>query len=532
MKTLVNRLLALAVVALAGSASVLAQTSVSDTRWGDLGDGTFANPVLNADYSDPDVIRVGDKYYMTCSEFHYMGMPVLESDDMVNWTIIAQIYDHIDLDIFRDMRGYGDGTWAPAIRYHNGRFYIFVCMPSTGLYMTSAEHPEGPWEPLYHVVDVAGWEDPCPLWDDKGNAWLGHSKKGAGPIIIHRMSEDGRQLLDKGRVVYEGPVAEGTKFLMRDGYYYLSIPEGGVGTGWQMVLRSKDIYGPYEGRRVLEQGTTNVNGPHQGALVDTPDGEWWFYHFQETHPLGRVVHLQPVTWGSDGFPVIGTDYDSNGVGEPMKIVRKPDISVKVKPHHPQTDDDFSGSRLGLQWQINHNPQPGCISTTLRKGRLAIKATPANSLYDAHNQVTQKTMGYEGCATVRLFLGDMREGQRAGIACLGRTMAGVGVQLSEKDGKKSPFIYLEQNGVNTTLLPLPSRTKSVWLRLDIDAARNVQQLSYSTDGRHFTPAGPQFPERSASWKGARISLYSYTTATEPLGIAFFDDFTYDTDFLSE
>ena len=274
-----------------------------DTRWGDQGDGTFANPVLFTDYSDPDVIRVGNKYYMTGSEFHYMGMQILESDDMINWRIIGQVYDRINQDIFRNMSGYGDGTWAPALRYHDGRFYIYVCMPTTGLYMTSAEKPEGPWEPLYCVKQINGWEDPCPLWDENGNAYLGRGRVGAGAIIVHRMSPDGKTLLDDGRVVYEGPVAEGTKYHIRDGYYYLSIPEGGVGQGWQTVLRSKDIYGPYEGKRVLETGSTNINGPHQGALVDTPDGEWWFYHFQDTGALGRVVHLQPVHW-ADGWPVV------------------------------------------------------------------------------------------------------------------------------------------------------------------------------------------------------------------------------------
>lgn len=274
--------------------------------WGDRGDGTFANPVLNADYSDLDVIRVGDKYYMTCSEFHFMGMPVLESDDMVNWRIIGQVYDNIGMPGYGDMIKYAEGTWAPALRYHDGKFWIFVCTPEEGLFMTVAEDPAGPWSPLHLVKGVAKWEDPCPFWDDNGDAYLVRSRHRAGPIIIHRMSPDGRELLDEGVTVYKGPVAEGPKMFKKDGYYYISIPEGGVSKGWQTVLRSKDVYGPYESRRVLERGSTDVNGPHQGALVETPDGDWWFYHFQSAGTRGRVVHLQPVKW-IDGFPFIGED---------------------------------------------------------------------------------------------------------------------------------------------------------------------------------------------------------------------------------
>ena len=346
----------------------------TDTRWGDLGDGTFANPILNGDYSDPDVIRVGRKYYMTCSEFHFMGMNILESDDMVNWKIIGRIFDRMDLDGYSGMDKYGNGSWAPALRYHDGKFWMYVCTPNEGLFMSTATDPAGPWSPLYQVKNVSGWEDPCPLWDEDGQAYIGRSQLGGGPIIIHKMSADGKTLLDDGRKVYEGPTAEGTKLFLKDGYYYISIPEGGVGTGWQTVMRSKNIYGPYEQKRVLEMGSTKVNGPHQGALVDTPEGEWWFYHFQSTEPQGRVVHLQPVTW-KDGFPEMGTDYDKNGIGEPMKVCRKPSTGVETKAYAPQASDDFEAKELGLQWQFNHNPhdeygKTGLAGHQIAKGREA------------------------------------------------------------------------------------------------------------------------------------------------------------------
>jgi beta-xylosidase len=323
--------------------------------WGDQGNGTYINPVLNADYSDPDVVRVGEDYYMVCSEFHFMGMPVLHSKDLVNWTIIARAYDEFKFaPEFDSNDRYAGGSWAPAIRFHDNKYWIYFCTPKEGLFMTTADKPEGPWAPLVQVADTAGWEDPCPFWDENGQAYLGRSRVGAGPIYIHRLSQDGKKLLDDGVIVYTGPVAEGTKIHKRNGYYYLSIPEGGVPTGWQTILRSKNIYGPYEKRVVLEQGSTSVNGPHQGALVDLPNGDWWFIHFQTVYSLGRICHLQPVRW-IDDWPVMGVDIDMNGIGEPVYVWEKPDVGKVYSITAPQTSDEFSEPDLDFQWSWNHNP---------------------------------------------------------------------------------------------------------------------------------------------------------------------------------
>ena len=495
----------------------------TDTRWGDLGDGTFANPILNADYSDPDVIRVGDKYYMTCSEFHFMGMNMLESEDMVNWKIIGRIFDRIDLEGYSGMDKYGNGSWAPALRYHDGKFWVYVCTPNEGLFMTTATHPAGPWEPLYQVKAVGGWEDPCPLWDDNGQAYLGRSQLGGGPIIIHKMSADGKTLLDDGQKVYEGPTAEGTKLFKKDGYYYLSIPEGGVSTGWQTVMRSKSIYGPWEQKRVLEMGSTQVNGPHQGALVDTPQGEWWFYHFQSTEPQGRVVHLQPVTW-KDGFPEIGTDYDKNGVGEPVKVWRKPSTGVAGKPYAPQASDDFETETLGLQWQFNHNPHDAYWSLTAQPGWLEIKPQTAEKLRTAFNQLTQKTMGYAGTVTVKLDFSQLAAGGRAGVECIGNKFVGGGIMMVQEEGKAIPRIYVENNGETLTYDQLRLTDKTVYIRLEIDAVKNQHQFLYSLDGKVFTPFGNSFDSGSSDWKGSRVGLYAYTTGTAE-GSVFFDDFVY-------
>lgn len=416
--------------------SILSGQKVS---WGDQGNGTYINPILNADYSDPDVIRVGDKYYIVCSDFHYIGMPVLESEDLVNWRIVSQAYDHFDFPGWDSNENYGGGSWAPAIRYHNDKFWIYFCTPKEGLMMTTATNPYGPWEPLHCVKNVSGWEDPCPIWDEDGNAYIGRSQLGGGPIILHRMSEDGRTLLDDGKVIYTGPVAEGTKFHKWNEYYYLSIPEGGVGEGWQTILRSKNIYGPYEKKIVLETGMTNINGPHQGALVDTPEGEWWFFHFQLTEPLGRVVHLQPAHW-KDGWPVIGVDMDMNGIGEPVTVWRTP-LGRPISPVYPQGSDNFNAETLNLQWQFNHNPVHTHWNLQNRKGWLQLRAMKAEKLRDARNMLTQKCMGYLSTATVLLDFSKLVNGQRTGLACIGSLYNGIGVCRENEEN----YVYLEQDG---------------------------------------------------------------------------------------
>lgn len=473
-----------------------------DEGWGDLGNGAYRNPVLNADFSDPDVIRVGSKFYMVASDFHFLGMQVLESEDMVNWHYISQIYRRFDEPGWDSNQHYAGGSWAPVIRYHDGLYYVYFCTPEEGLYMSTAADPHGPWAPLHLVKRVPKWEDPCPFWDDDGQAYLGRSKHGAGPIIVHRMSPDGKQLLDEGVTVYEGPVAEGTKFLKRNGWYYLIIPEGGVGTGWQTVLRSRSIYGPYDRRVVLEKGSTTVNGPHQGALVDAPDGSWWFYHFQETPVLGRVVHLQPARW-QDDWPLMGVDYDGNGVGEPVALWQKPIVSGKTGLL--QTDDDFEGS-LGLQWQWNHNPVDTHWTLSERKGWLTLKAMPADSLKLARNMLTQKVIGYQSESTTLVTASGS---SYAGLFCSGKQFRGIGLC---KEG-----VFIEAHGQRQIVRQ--GKFAKLWLRITNDCIENRHQFYYSTDGEHYEPAGEAFPMRAGYWKGIRVGLFCYG----PSGKAAFDFF---------
>ena len=497
---------------------VLAQKNL--TVWGDQGNGTYVNPILNSDYSDPDVIRVKDKYYMVASDFHYMGIQILESSDMVNWRLVTKIYDRIDFPEYDENLRYGGGSWAPSIRFHDNKFWVYFCTPHEGLFMTNAENPEGPWSPLLNVENVAGWEDPCPFWDEDGNAYLGRSKRGAGPIIIHKMSPDGTRLLDDGRTVYTGPIAEGTKIHKKDGFYYMSIPEGGVAMGWQTVLRSKNIYGPYEKKVVLEKGMTSVNGPHQGAMVETRNGEWFFFHFQQYEPIGRVVHLQPMHW-KDGWPVIGVDIDMNGIGEPVQVWRKPDLP-EAGIETPCTDDEFDGDEIGPQWQFNHNPTEDGWSFERRKGMITFFTKHADNFKSARNTLAQKTVGYKGVATLKMDFRNIANGQRCGLACMGKHNWLIGIC---RDDNKNQ-IYMENNG-NTVALK-PFKGSVVYLRLEINALDNKYKLCYSSNGRDFHALREEpFSMSCGYWKGVHVGLYGYNVSGDT-GEVSFDSFIYEHD----
>ena len=304
--------------------AINAQTPTVSKVWvADLGNGTYKNPILHADYSDPDAIRVGDDYYLTASSFSDIpGLPILHSKDLVNWTIIGHaLKKQPPFEVF-DKPQHGGGVWAPAIRFHNDEFYIFYPDPDYGIYMVKTKNPAGEWEKPVLVKAGKGWIDPCPLWDDDGNAYLVSAFAGSragfkSVIIVSKMSVDGTKLLDDGVMVFDGhdkhPTIEGPKFYKRNGYYYIFAPAGGVPTGWELILRSKNIYGPYEEKIVLAQGKSPINGPHQGAWVTTQTGEDWFLHFQDRGAYGRIVHLQPMKWVND-FPVIGVDADGDGTG--------------------------------------------------------------------------------------------------------------------------------------------------------------------------------------------------------------------------
>ncbi|MEK5165192.1 glycoside hydrolase 43 family protein [Paenibacillus sp. FSL R5-0527] len=279
----------------------------------DLGDGTYRNPIIFADYSDPDIIAVHDEFYMVSSSFNHMpGLPLLHSRDLVNWTIINHVVPSFDWPGY-DRVQHGKGIWAPSLRYHDGKFWVFFSTPDEGIFMCQAADPFGMWTAPHLVRAAKGWIDPCPFWDEDGQAYLVHafafSRSGRKHLLqLFRMAPDGTRLLDEGRIIIDGtarhPTLEGPKMYKRGGYYYIFAPAGGVENGWQSVFRARSIDGPYEDKIVLHQGKTDVNGPHQGGYVELESGESWFVHFQDKGAYGRIVHLQPMRWVDD-WPVMG-----------------------------------------------------------------------------------------------------------------------------------------------------------------------------------------------------------------------------------
>jgi beta-xylosidase len=455
--------------------------------WGDQGNGTFKNPILKSDFSDPDILRHGDDFYLIASDFHFVGMQILHSKDLVNWKIIGQVFSRLSMNRkYDEMKGYSQGTWAPAIRYHNGEFYIYVCTPADGLFMWHAKNPAGPWSETVTVKAIPRWEDPCPFWDDDGQAYLIHSYVGAGPLMLHKMSEDGTSLLDDGREIYRGNVAEGPKLYKRKGYYYISLPEGGVDTGLQAVLRAKNIYGPYERRQVFPPGS-----PHQGGLVELENGETWFVSFKSTGYLGRICYLNPVRWTDDDWPVFGDN------GRPVDSWKKPNVGRVYPASHQQTGDEFAGVTLSPVWQWNHNPISEGWSLTKRPGWLRLSAQPAATLNVARNTLTQKIWDNAGLIDVKMDASLMAEGQRAGFAFMcGGDFGWIGVG-QEKGIRR----LLWDQGEGPVL-----KNNAVWLRGIHDG--ETARLLYSLDGKSYVDAGKAFRLFFRFWKGARIAIFSF------------------------
>ena len=482
----------------------------------DNGDGTYRNPVLHADWSDPDAIRVGEDFYLTASSFHRVpGLPILHSRDLVNWTIIGHALTRLEPESEFRTPQRGGGVWAPALRHHAGRYWIVYPDPDRGLFVTSAEDPAGPWTRPHLLKGGKGLIDPCPLWveslgDDDGAAYLVHgwakSRSGINNrLTVHRMNADATALLDEGTVVIDGDdlpgyrTLEGPKFYRRGEWYWIFAPAGGVTEGWQSAFRSRDPFGPYEERIVLEQGGTDVNGPHQGAWVTTEDGTDWFLHFQDKGPYGRVVHLQPMRWGEDGWPEIGDH------GEPVAVHAKPCDGGPLTA--PDTSDDFA-TGIGPQWSWQANPEPdwGTADSGLRltcvpsDGDLRFLPNLLGQLLPAER--------FQALTTLRL---DGGPGTRAGLAVVGDTYAWIGLEQSETGTELVYRVF--EDGVEKDLAREPA-AGAVTVGVDVDAGGLCRFL-------HDNPprqVGPVFQATEGRWVGAALGLFATTSGAE--GIAAF------------
>jgi beta-xylosidase len=481
----------------------------------------FHNPILFADYSDPDVIRDGNKYYLVASTFHFVpGIPILESNDLVHWKIVGHVVKRLGMDPRYDMVGgnrYGQGIWAPAIRKHKGLFYVYFPTPGEGIFVSTARNIAGPWSDPVAVMAQPGLEDPCPFWDDDGTAYLIHSKVGAGPLILHRLTADGKHILDEGKVIVSDPkglpTLEGPKLYKRNGYYYIFAPFGGVPVGAQAVLRSRNIYGPYEHRVVLAQGTTKINGPHQGGWVETPGGEGWFVHFQSRGAHGRIEHLEPVRWVSD-WPVIGMASNDGPTGEPVASGIMPDHSGSASRQRPQTSDEFQSTSLGQQWEWNHNPDDVHWSLTARPGYIRLTPTHAGGILDARNTLTQCMQDNSFEFTARLDLAEMKDGVHAGLAMFEK-LAG-GVEVVQSGGARKIFYFHVKDRIEGPVLTQPI------LQLRIRVEGEEARYFYSTDdGLSFQQLGDAMPIQFSWWKGSRPSLFAYASQAGDSGAIDFD-----------
>jgi beta-xylosidase len=471
----------------------------------------YRNPVLFADYSDPDVIRDGDNYYLVASTFEFVpGLPILQSNDLVHWTIIGHVLPKVELDPRYDMVGgnrYGRGVWAPSIRKHNGLFYVYFPTPDEGIFVSTAAKITGPWSKPVAVIAQAGLEDPCPFWDDDGKAYLVHSKLGAGPLILHQMSPDGKTVLDEGKEIVRDPqnlhTLEGPKLYKHNGYYYIFAPFGGVSTGSQAVLRSRSIYGPYEHRVVLHQGDTKINGPHQGGYIESQDGKGWFIHFQSRGAHGRIIHLEPVRWADD-WPIMGDAAADATIGQPVNTWAIPSHSGKNSQQRPQTSDEFHERMLGPQWEWNHNPVDEDWSLTARPGYLRLKPGYAANLFTARNTLTQMMQDESFEFTSRLDLHAMKDGDHAGLAMFEQAASGVEV-VQTGEARVLDFFHAHDAIAAST----PLTAAAVQLRVHVEG--DMATYFYSVDdGKTFQQIAPPVRIGFSWWKGSRPSLFAYTT----------------------
>ncbi len=520
--------------ALLSGASAFAGNYVSKVWSPDLGNGKYANPVINADYSDPDVIAVGGDYYLTASSFcNVPGLPILHSRDLVNWTLVNYAVKSLEPAEYYASARHGDGVWAPSMRYHDGVYYIYWGDPDFGIFMVKTTDPLGEWDAPVLVQEGKGIIDTCPFWDEDGKAYLvnGWAKSRAGfnaALTLTEMSADGTRLIGEPVLVYDGlkegnHTIEGPKMYKRDGYYYILAPAGSVAAGWQVALRSKSPYGPYESKIVMAQGSTDINGPHQGGWITTPEGEDWFMHFQDKGIIGRVVHLNPVEW-RDGWPVIGVDKDGDGCGEPVSVYRKPRTSVKTEIANPVESDEFDTTSLGLQWQwfANYHPTFG-FPTPYGYFRLYGHTLSPEfvNMREVPNLLTQKFPNEAFTATAKVTVSATVDGQQSGLIVMGRDYCRLSV---EKAGENFDIKLVEcvkaDKGKPETITEVASlpalryngeggratQDIDLWLRVKVDK-NEMCTFYYSTDGKKFIACGKPFQARQGHWIGARVGFFS-------------------------
>ncbi|WP_432699772.1 glycoside hydrolase family 43 protein [Kluyvera cryocrescens] len=499
----------------------------------------YQNPILCADYSDPDIVRVGDDFFMVSSSFNHMpALPILHSTDLVSWKLINHVFNALPLAGFHEYQP-GKGVWAPSIRWHDNKLWVFFSTPDEGIFMCHTDDPWGAWSEPHCLQVTKGWIDPCPFWDDNGEAWLVHAFAHSRSGIKHKlqlfsMSPDGKQLQGEGRIIYDGscdqPTLEGPKVYKRGGWYYIFAPAGGVETGWEAVLRAKSMQGPWEAKNVLFQGNTPVNGPHQGGWVELDDGECWFVHFQDAHLYGRIVHLQPMCWGDDGWPRIGEPLGENGEGQPVMRGPRP-VSLPASPREkPQTSDDFANGKPGLQWQWQANPNPEWLLPGKQQLNLHCCGLPSlqekNNVYWVPNLLLQKFPAWQFSAQTSLTLNAEKSGDAGGVIVYGERYASLLLENSHGryrilwvTGWMSDAGIVRENRQAIAVID----DASCEMKIEVSLG-GICRFAWRQNDSDWCPIAQPFAAGKGKWVGAKIGLLALSLeSTKSDGFCAFDHF---------
>lgn len=487
--------------------------------WGEQADGTFRNPVLPADLSDIDCIRVGDDYYAITSTFQFSpGVTIMHSRDLVNWEIagnaVADLTQISPALGWQQMDCYGRGIWAGTLRHHDGRFYLFFGTPNEGFFMTSAPRAEGPWEPLTPLLQEEGWDDCSAIWDKRGRAWFVGTHFADGyKTYLFRMSADGRRIdRQSARLVNEGNGREASKLIYHDGYYYLLFSEHRNGIGrYVMARRDRKMTGRFIEERQLLLPCTEANEPNQGGIVEGRDGRWYFLTHHGTGDWGgRIMSLLPVEW-RDGWPMMGKgsgDQPGTMVWQ-MSMPIDPSLRNDSARLAFQTSDDFSTHTLAPQWQWNYQPRADMFSLTERPGWLrlcAFRPLEKNRLLKVGNILTQRSLrtAYSE-VTIRLDISHLAEGQHVGLCHFASHSGYAGVL---RQGGKT---YLEHCVDDHPRLGVEIIATDLYLR-STWGLDGLSHFAYSTDGVHFEQLG----DYRLSWghyRGDRIGIYTFNDLSD-------------------
>lgn len=521
----------------------------------DNGNGTFTNPLFYDEFSDPDILRVGDDYYLAGTTMHAVpGVNILHSKDLVNWEQWSYCFDRFAFDdpAFSLREGkevYGQGIWAPAIRYHKGRFYVFSNINGKGLQVFTATDARGPWK---RIPCRANLHDLGVLFDDDDRVYAVY---GYGEVKCVELKSDLSDIVPGSErvIIPEGSaVGEGHHVYRINGWYYI-VSTDYRPNGRTLCSRSKSIWGPYETvtieadetygyhaapitqwqGRIVDDGSrfvipqadkdaTACSNAHQGGIVSTPDGQWWALLMQDFHSIGRTVDLMPVTW-KDGWPMIGLE---GNLGRAPRTWVKPNQSVTT-PHAPyERNENFDGRQLGRIWQWNHNPDD--TQWSLSRGQLRLNTLPAKQLMWARNTLTQRVIGPVSVTTVKLDARHLRLGDVAGLGNINVPCSWVGV-VKEADGLHLRAFMQETNDtIELALLRNGREPKAIWLRLNGDFDNDRARYAYSLDGQTYHDAGPEMrlSYQLCTFQGSRTALFAFNHRGQKGGYALFDDFTVD------